>query len=197
MKSIQTITTQIENLTAKLNEGNVTPESWDESIEMARNLYEQLVEMRYASKNPPAQALNVESKIDIVAEGETQYSPPENFISPNQISLIDSIEEIKKTESVNKAFANNVGPSLSQKMANRGIIDLVNEITINQRFKFVAQLFDGNKEAYEEAIIKLNGFATYLEADEYIENIVKDRFDWEANSPVVKEFNGLIERKFL
>jgi hypothetical protein len=197
MKSIQTITVQIENLTAKLNEGNARPESWDESIEMARNIYEQLVEMRYASNNPPAQSLNAESKIDIVAEGETQFSAPDNFVSPNQISLIDSIEEIKKTESVNKAFANNVGPSLSQKMANRGIINLVNEITINQRFKFVAQLFDGNKEAYEEAIAKLNGFDTFLEADEYIENIVKDRFDWEANSPVVKEFNGLIERKFL
>lgn len=197
MKSIQTIVSQIENLTTKLNEVNVTPESWDESVEMARNLYEQLVEMRYASKNPPVQVLQAEPKIQIVNESESQYIDPDNVISPNQISLIDSIEEIKKTDSVNNAFSNSVSPSLSQKIANQGIIDLVNVITMNQKFKFVAQLFDGNKEAYDEAITKLNGLATYLEADEYIENIVKDRFDWEANSPVVAEFIGLIERKFL
>jgi hypothetical protein len=58
-------------------------------------------------------------------------------------------------------------------------------------------LFDEDKAAFEEAVNKLNGFSSFIEADEFVKNDLKDRFDWQMKDPVVREMIGLIERRYL
>lgn len=122
----------------------------------------------------------------------------ENTIIPsNQISLIDSIEEIKEMEkSLNDAFGDK-GPSLAQKLHQKPIANLKTAITINQKFKFISTLFKNDTSAFETALDRINECATYLEADEYIQNGPGDRFEWEMKSPAVKEMMDLVERRFL
>ncbi|NEN23513.1 hypothetical protein G3O08_08370 [Cryomorpha ignava] len=122
----------------------------------------------------------------------------ENSIIPsNQISLIDSIEEIREMEkSLNDAFGEK-GPSLAQKLHQKPIANLKTAITINQKFKFISTLFQNDTGAFEMALDRINACATYLEADEYIQNGPGDRFEWEMKSPTVKEMMELVERRFL
>lgn len=193
--SITTITSQLEALSKKHEDGTITREEIGEMTDLARQLYEHLIVIRHQGISTESVSQeNIESPIQ-VKESADNYQVEDMGISPNQISLIDSIEEIN--QSINSNFSENQETSLSQKMASQGIIDLVAAISINQKFNFIANLFDGDQKAYDGAVAKLNGFSSFIEADEYIENVLKDQFDWESNAAVVKEFTALIERKFL
>lgn len=124
-----------------------------------------------------------------------RFEPDE--IPSNQISLIDSIEEIKKMErSINEAFSDQPA-SLSQRLNRKPVANLKTAITINQRFKFISELFDNDADAFAKAIDRLNSCTSYIEADEFIQNGLTSRFEWEMKSPTVREMMDLVERRFL
>ncbi len=196
--SITTITSRLDELSSKYEAGTLSREEIGEMTDLARQLYEHLVIIRHQGLDTKVEAAEEENSTEIVAESESNYETDEVEISPNQISLIDSIEELKlMDQSINANFSDDQELSLSQKIGSQGVVDLIAAISINQKFKFIANLFGGDQKAYDGALEKLNGFSSYIEADEYIENVVKDRFDWESNSADVKDFITLIERKFL
>jgi hypothetical protein len=124
-----------------------------------------------------------------------RFGPPQ--VAPNQISLIDSIEEIKRMESsINDQFKGVESKTLSHKLKQSPVADLKTAIGINMRFQFTATLFGNDAEAYARAIDKLNAFTSFLEADEYIQNGLKDRYDWQMKSPEAKQFLELVERRY-
>jgi hypothetical protein len=115
-------------------------------------------------------------------------------ISPNQISLIDSIEEIQ--QSLNERLSED-RPTLGQKLQKNPIGDLRAAIGINQKFRFISELFAEDSEAFYQAVDKLNSFTSYLEADDYLQNTLKERYEWQPKSPVVRELIDLVERRYL
>ncbi len=118
-------------------------------------------------------------------------------LSPKQISLIDSIEEIKKMEhSINDTYKDQP-VSLGDAFNRKPIAKLKAAITINQKFKFIAELFQGDAEAFGRSIEKLDASHSFIEADDYIQNSLRDRYEWEMKSPTVKTFLSLVERRFL
>jgi hypothetical protein len=133
-----------------------------------------------------------------VNEDRPAFRIGEAMQSQNQISLIDSIDEIKEMEhSLNDAFkAENKG-SLSQKMNDQPITDLKSAISINQKFTFINELFEDDADAFNNSVAKLNNCQSYIDADHYIKNSLKDRYDWQMKNPVVKEFDRLVQRRFL
>ena len=144
----------------------------------------------------PESEINTESadKSEVQEESVSTYVPA---VSPNQISLIDSIEEIKQMEqSLNETFKHE-NPTLAQKLHRKPIADLKSAVTINQKFQFISHLFAKDADAFNQAIDRLNGCATYLEADEYIQNTLINTYDWDMKSPPAKEIMDLVERKFL
>ncbi|MCZ4407861.1 hypothetical protein O3Q51_03515 [Cryomorphaceae bacterium 1068] len=120
-------------------------------------------------------------------------------VSPNQISLIDSIEEIKRMEqSLNDKFHEKSDEkSLAQKLKQKPIEDLVSAIGINQKFRFISQLFNDDQTAFEGSIQKLNRFGSYIEADEYIQNTLSEQYGWNPKDPAVKELIDLAQRRYL
>ena len=152
-------------------------------------------------KEPEIEPLKPEIKpepiADEVNEERAAFRIENNIIPSNQISLIDSIEEIKEMEkSLNDAFGEK-RPSLAQKLHQKPIANLKTAITINQKFKFISTLFQNDSSAFETALDRINGCSTFLEADEYIQNGPGDRFEWEMKSPTAKEMMELVERRFL
>ncbi len=138
-----------------------------------------------------------EARISEATEERAEFRIDNSIIPSNQISLIDSIEEIKEMEkSLNDAFSDST-PSLSQKLNKKPITNLKSSITINQKFKFISSLFNNDTSAFEEAVDRINSCTTYLEADEYIQNSLSDRYEWEMKSAPVKELLELVERRFL
>jgi hypothetical protein len=77
-------------------------------------------------------------------------------------------------------------------MQSKPIKDLSKAIGVNDKFLFIRELFDGNKEHYHEAIQLLNEIPDYEEAENYL----KETFDWNWEAPVTKKFIELIKRKF-
>ena len=120
-------------------------------------------------------------------------------VSPNQISLIDSIEEIKQMEqSLNQKFQEkSEEKSLAQKLKQSPIDDLSSAIGINQKFRFISQLFKEDSTAFEVSVQKLNSFNSYIEADEYIQNTLSEQYGWNFKDPVVKELIDLAQRRYL
>ncbi len=165
-----------------------------ERVRMALSrIYDLSVERRYALLHPPSANIGKpDPKVDEPVE-ETDLTE----ISPNQISLIDSIEEIKLEQSINETFSEYKKPTLSQQMAGRGFQDLTSVISINQKFKFISELFGGDTDAYQQTIDRINRFSSYLEADDYLQNTLKNQHEWEMQNPIVIEFIELIERRFL
>lgn len=134
----------------------------------------------------------VEESRPVIAMGSAE-------ISPNQISLIDSIEEIKRMEqSLNDKFHEKSDEkSLAQKLKQKPIEDLVSAIGINQKFRFISQLFNDDQTAFEASIEKLNTFGSYIEADEYIQNTLSEQYGWNPKDPAVKELIDLAQRRHL
>jgi len=162
-------------------------------------------------KTPP-----VSSEKEVITEAISEKEPEPNSdrdvevtgpvipmgsaeISPNQISLIDSIEEIKRMEqSLNDKFQEkSEEKSLAQRLKQKPIEDLTSSIGINMKFRFITQLFNEDKAAFEVSVQKLNSFGSYIEADEYIQNTLSEQYGWNPKDPVVKELIDLAQRRYL
>ncbi len=170
-----------------------TDEAKDEGrAEVAKEASGEKKEQRQGAKDAePAQSAEPERPA-------FHFGAPTAEAAPNQISLIDSIEEIKRMEkSINDTFKDAETKTLSHKLKQTPISDLKAAIGINMRFQFTASLFNGDNQAFAETVERLNAFSSYIEADDFIQNSLKDRFDWHMKDPAVKQFLELVERRYL
>ena len=82
--------------------------------------------------------------------------------------------------------------NLSTRMQSRPIQDLSKAIGLNDKFLFIRELFEGDKEKYHEAIQIINEIPSFEEAQSYIQ----ERFNWDEEQPEVQKFMDLVRRKF-
>jgi len=81
---------------------------------------------------------------------------------------------------------------LSSRMQKKPIYDLTKAIGINDKFSFIRELFDGDKEQFHESVQIINELPNYEEAQKYI----AESFNWNEEDPEVQKFMELVERKF-
>ena len=86
--------------------------------------------------------------------------------------------------------------SWHDKLQNQPVTDLKKSIGINEKFKFVNELFDGHLQDYNESIEFLNSCKTYAEAENYISETLTTKFNWKKDSAVYQSLMTLIQRKF-
>lgn len=139
----------------------------------------------------------IETKEEPIEEERPIFRLDTEPVPSNQISLIDSIEEIRRMEkSLNDTFADQPA-SLAEKLNKSSVANLKTAMSVNQKFKFIAELFNNDAKAFETAIEQINSCKSFIEADEYIQNQLTRRFEWEKQHPTVKEIMTLVERRFL
>jgi len=215
------------NLHERLNAlqlGQLGKEQLEELTEQSRELYERLVVLRFKAydgeiktKDAPAS-----EKTEVVTETPKpsainfRISETKTEVSPNQVSLIDAIEEVTKAapevpkeverpvvvqnnvavESIAEKLAKSLpaSESLAQKLENTPIADLKKAITLNQRFQFSKELFKGNNQDYEVTIDRLNN-TSREEALKTLDSL-RSKYAWNNESPVTLDFMELIERRF-
>jgi hypothetical protein len=103
----------------------------------------------------------------------------------------------KQAISLNEKLAEtNEKPTLAAKLSRKPIKDLNEEIGLNQKFLFMNDLFGGENTLYKEAIAAINGFASYSEAEQLM-NQLAQRHNWEMESTSVTKFMDLVERRFI
>lgn len=95
----------------------------------------------------------------------------------------DIFEKAEKVASVKK--------SLNDKLSQETI-----QIGLNDRIAFVKHLFDGNLSEFSRVVSQLNSFQSLEEANHFVEQVVKQDYDWSGKEDYQQRFMDLIARKF-
>lgn len=72
------------------------------------------------------------------------------------------------------------------------VTDLIQSISLGDRFRFQRELFSNNGEEMMQAFHDLNAMNTIDEASAYL----KKHFDWDMENESVKDFYAVLNRKF-
>ncbi|MFZ6666006.1 hypothetical protein [Peijinzhouia sedimentorum] len=80
--------------------------------------------------------------------------------------------------------------------SHKKIESLSKIMTINQKFMFTNELFDGNREEFIKALDAFDACANYDEAEGLLSSKYVDKYNWNLDSEQVGEFLELIARRF-
>jgi len=130
---------------------------------------------------------------DIAEETPTllQHTPQEEkkihkeinqIIHGQQRSLNDQLKQ-QKTE-------------VAHLLQDAPIKDLRKAIGINDKFVFLAELFNADEAMYERSIKTINNFHVLQEAEYWINRELKLRLGWNDTADTVQHFYGLVRRRF-
>lgn len=154
-------------------------------------------------------AIKVENHIEAVRKSIGEQKPLfeiEEEIKEEPLDSKPAIEEeVEKKEenkensiSINDKFSSNAEqPTLADKLSQQPIKDLTKAIGLNQKFLFMNDLFEGENEKYKKAIETINNFSDFIAADEYINNNLKYKYNWDIDGVSAQKFMDLVKRRFL
>lgn len=86
--------------------------------------------------------------------------------------------------------------SIADKLQEKPINDLKGAIGINDKFKFINELFDGNLQAYNDTISKLNSFKSFTEAGSFLDQI-KIEYGWANENDSYTKLSDMVIRRYL
>lgn len=155
---------------------------------------------------------NLPNNVSVMMPGNTEVASipiPEvqpievripNLPTLETVELIDSISNTSEKEAT-KIDTNEINATikyteLQEKLALDPIKDLKGAIGTNDKFQFIATLFDGDEIAFEKAIKTINGFKIYAEAQFWIKCNLRAQHHWDEKSDVVNAFDLLVKRRF-
>lgn len=142
-----------------------------------------------------------EAKDEFVSLKEEVPAPQFNLWEtvPTAIPTLTAQEPEQKTPttvlSINEQLARAAvtAPDLFEQTP---IKDLKKAIDVNERFQFVNELFRGDEAMYERSIKTINSFRIRPEAEFWIQRELKVKLGWDDQSPTVKKFMNLVNRRF-
>jgi hypothetical protein len=82
---------------------------------------------------------------------------------------------------------------VSEIMKNKPLSNLPDAIGVNDEFLFIREIFDGNKEAYDKAIVQLDKSESIADA----RAVITSYTDVSDDNKVVKQLLDLVKRKLL
>ena len=85
--------------------------------------------------------------------------------------------------------------SVSDSHGSQKIDSLKNSISINQRFSFINELFEGDNITYYQAIQKLETMTDLQQAKDYLIHEIGRKYDWSRKQEHVSKLLRLLERK--
>ena len=210
---IQSALTQLENKQLSVSDIDSIQENAKELFERLTVLkylaLEKLVESTDTGSEDKTETENREANIkDADIPVAIKFSASEPPIPENQTNLLDAIKESKEgvnepeipadDQSLNeKLNASPSAASLSEKLKKQPINDLITAIGINQKFLFMNDLFEGERDEFHNSLSELNKFDSFLDADNYIKNNLMVKYNWDMENTSVVRFMELVERRYL
>jgi hypothetical protein len=85
---------------------------------------------------------------------------------------------------------------MASKLTEVPIRDLKKAISINDRHRFIHELFRGDETMYERSIKTINSFHIGAEAEYWIQRELKVKLGWNSGDELVKVFDQLVKRRF-
>ena len=136
---------------------------------------------------PPA----IKVRFDHPQPSQKETAPPPKRTPKAQPMDLFASEEPTFSIKLQEAREKSLGP----KVPSDRIDNLKSAITINDKFMFINDLFDGNLREYNETIETLNGFKTLDQAGDFLDLMRKKNF-WDTGSRAFLRLKELLERKF-
>ena len=87
--------------------------------------------------------------------------------------------------------------ALAEKLKHRPVNDLTRAVTLNERVRFIRELFNGQAEALRNALHELNGAEDWETARWIMDEQLAPRYSWPQSGEGLELFRGLVKRKFL
>ncbi|ADR22227.1 hypothetical protein MATR_01310 [Marivirga tractuosa] len=114
------------------------------------------------------------------------------------LSLADIYLEEEKVEAgmLNDSLQSKDKQTLADKLAKSGGKSIMKMLTLNQRFMFVNELFEGNQNQFLSAVEQIDGMDSYKEASTHVKKSFADKYDWDMETEEVQEFMELVEKRF-
>jgi hypothetical protein len=95
-----------------------------------------------------------------------------------------------------KITASKEDKSIATKLQKHPVSDLKKSIGINEKFSFINELFDGDLNAYNSAIEKLNGSNNFDEAITFLQTELIVKYNWNGESESFLKLRDLVDRRF-
>lgn len=163
--------------------------------------------------------VDVEDKIEVDSETTKESNLAQTllskFLTPPPVDALlnpDFIEEETTTEPVvssstielstpiqstdiNQKWTDS-GSELMNTFSTSPIKDLKKAIGINDRYRFINELFKGDETTYERSIKTINDFSIFPEAEFWIRRELKTKLGWNTEDELVQQFDQLVRRRF-
>lgn len=131
------------------------------------------------------------SQLETVAISQPSSSGTDTvavFPEPSQSpTLNDALREAAPAEPV----------TVAETFTRTPIESVARSISLNQKFRFINQLFNGNSSAYNQAIEEIDRLDNYGQALDLISYRYASQYIWDMNSDEVSELVEILKRRFV
>ena len=155
------------------------------------------------SLSPPIPVTTAASTTTLSASNSPARPPSKNpgapSLAPDNEPAIPLYEKLKANESTPSHLAETLRAAAPPSLGDRNVpkvATLREAISINQRFSFINELFNGESPEYHAAIQHLDSLPTADQARAYITNDLTPRHGWARKEEHVSKLFKLIDRKF-
>lgn len=201
---------KIEALITKMEKGELSVSELSDLEELTRNLHEKSIILKYkAFEDKSHENAKEKDKSDTIVE--LKESKPEkkteiDFSSFNEKNSVEVQEDIPvedeeqnfeknaDTESFVDKFAA-IDNSLSSKFEGAKIDTLVGAVGLNQKLRYINDLFEGSSELYGNAIKSLDTQSSLEDARVTLDELAVSN-DWNPEEQTVIEFMEMLNRRY-
>ncbi|MBC5774201.1 hypothetical protein H8S95_09015 [Pontibacter sp. KCTC 32443] len=141
----------------------------------------------------PVEEVDIVAPIHMAQREASIVTPPAPAPKPADHNLNERFKAERPT--LNENFRK-AASSLADTHSNQKIDSLKNAISINQRFSFINELFEGDNLTYYQAIQSLDAMTSADQATRFITHDLAGKYDWSKKQDHVNKLLRLVERKF-
>ena len=199
-----------------LDAGKLDRPGLEAATEEARELYERLVVLRHKAREgerpkaaspplgetpkavPPKPGPNPEAP-PVLEAADAPIRLDTRPADPKQVSLMDVIAESeapKEKAKVKPGAKADGAPTLKEKLEPAPLPDLAKGIPRSDKFWFVAELFGGDRVAFEQGVEALNGREDLADAQGYLKAEVLGKLKKAPDEEALAAFEELLQRRY-
>ena len=146
-------------------------------------------------ENRPQQVGDEKPTEDELVEEEDDFVEEETDDMTHHEASALAQQEVEEEHSINQKYESE-HKTLAEMHEGKKIESVFDAISINHRYMFLQELFDGDNELFNEALKEVDTCETFDEAVEMLVQNYAKEFFWDMNSDEVKELLKVVYRKF-
>ncbi len=181
-------------------------------LDYVKKIYEAILEKEDApkinkiKKKHKKETASIQQTEEEEIEGNLENIPEDSVIAENEKIATEKViteennePEIEYSDEFLSLFVDNHSNELSEKLSKRPIKDLKKAFGINEKIFTVKEIFNGDKNAFEETIEKFNNFNNFEEAKNYILKELAQVYNWDKPKNIKKigQFIKIIKRRYI